>query len=201
MRGGMASGAAREATLGRDDATARRTHARLRTFVRRLAWYPIAQVVTNVPGTALRASTLAGRAKPALWLACAHVACKTSQGAVHAIVFVLAHPARGEMAVELATAFGCARLSARARGVGAEDAQTGLGDLADDVDFASDDDEADADGGARPPPHRFVVLPPATPARHDAGTTDTYAPPTHTPAVENPADSAERDARPADEPS
>ena len=92
IRRGMASAAALEATLGRDDATARRAHARLRTYVRRLAWYPIAQVVTNVPGTALRASTLAGRAKPALWLACAHVACKTSQGAVHAICLLYTSP-------------------------------------------------------------------------------------------------------------
>jgi hypothetical protein len=184
IRRGMASAAALEATLGRDDATARRAHARLRTYVRRLAWYPIAQVVTNVPGTALRASTLAGRAKPALWLACAHVACKTSQGAVHAIVFVLAHPARGEMAVELATAFGCARLSARARGVGAEDAQTGLGDLADDVDFASDDDEGDDEGGARAAGDGFVVLTRATMDDDDDDDDDAYASPTRTAAVE-----------------
>ena len=186
IRRGMASAAALEATLGRDDATARRTHARLRTFVRRLAWYPIAQVVTNVPGTALRASTLAGRAKPALWLACAHVACKTSQGALHAIVFAASHPARRKMVIELATRFGAARVLPQTWGVGVEDAQTGgLGDLADDVDFASDDDDDDDEGDARAAGDGFVVLTRATMDDDDDDDDgDAYVSPTRTAAVE-----------------
>jgi hypothetical protein len=88
------------------------------------------------------------------------------------------------MAVELATAFGCARLSARARGVGAEDAQTGLGDLADDVDFASDDDEGDDEGGARAAGDGFVVLTRATMDDDDDDDDDAYASPTRTAAVE-----------------
>jgi len=184
IRRGMASVAALEATPG-VDATARRAAARLRTFVRRLAWYPIAQVVTNVPGTALRVSTLAGRAKPALWLACAHVACKTSQGALHAIVFAASHPARRKMVIELATRLGAARVLPQTWGVGVEDAQTGgLGDLADDVDFASDDDDDDDEGDARAAGDGFVVLTRATMDDDDDDDGDAYVSPTRTAAVE-----------------
>jgi hypothetical protein len=59
-----------------------------------------------------------------------------------------------------------------------------LGDLADDVDFASDDDEGDDEGGARAAGDGFVVLTRATMDDDDDDDDDAYASPTRTAAVE-----------------
>jgi hypothetical protein len=155
IRRGLSHVRALEATLG-NDASARRATARLRTFVQRLSLYPITQVATNVPGTVLRLSTLLGRSKPGLGLVCLHIAFKTSQGLLHAIVFFVSHPARREMVIELARNFGCARFLPVTWGVGVEDAQTGgLGDLADDIDLMDENDDDDDPQIAR---DGFVLL-------------------------------------------
>ena len=39
--------------------------------------------------------TALGRQKPSIGLACAHVVAKTSQGLIHACIFIVAHPKKG----------------------------------------------------------------------------------------------------------
>ena len=130
-----------------DDA-ARRSRvatARLVTFVRRLALYPVWQVLSNVPGTALRVVTLSGASVP-LALAASHVVAKTSQGVAHAMIFFYAHPARDELVhhFRLALGRGHPSSSSASSPSRADDAfvpaDVGLRALADDVDFATDDD-------------------------------------------------------------
>mmetsp|Transcript_6486 Transcript_6486/g.23482 ORF Transcript_6486/g.23482 Transcript_6486/m.23482 type:complete len:377 (-) Transcript_6486:103-1233(-) len=130
-----------------DDA-ARRSRvatARLVTFVRRLALYPVWQVLSNVPGTALRVVTLSGASVP-LALAASHVVAKTSQGVAHAMIFFYAHPVRDELVhhFRLALGRGYPSSSSASSPSRADDAfvpaDVGLRALADDVDFATDDD-------------------------------------------------------------
>jgi len=141
----------------RVDSDGARAARRLTAFTTRLAAYPVAQVATNVPGTVFRAMTMLGREKPSVALACAHVVAKTSQGLIHACIFIVAHPARRELVVAVAQNVGAARFLPRSWGLDADgiaraDAQTGGLDpsLADDVDLASDEEDGDRDG--------FVVL-------------------------------------------
>ena len=136
-----------------DDA-ARRSRvatARLVTFVRRLALYPAWQVISNIPGTALRVVTLAGARVP-LALAASHVVAKTSQGVAHCAIFFYAHPARDELAqhfrLALGRAYPASAVSPTALSAAvARDAEDALAAraLADDVDFATDDDDDDDD--------------------------------------------------------
>lgn len=139
------------------DSDGARAARRLVAFTTRLAAYPVAQVATNVPGTIFRATTAFGRKNPSAALACAHVVAKTSQGLIHACIFIVAHPARRELVIAVAQNVGAARFLPRAWGVDADgvaraDAQTGGVDsiVADDVDLVSDEEDGDRDG--------FVVL-------------------------------------------
>lgn len=141
----------------RVDSDGARAARRLTAFTTRLAAYPVAQVATNVPGTVFRAMTMFGTKKPSVALACAHVVAKTSQGLIHACIFIVAHPARRELVVAVAQNVGAARFLPRSWGLDADgvaraDAQTGGLDpsLADDVDLASDEEDGERDG--------FVVL-------------------------------------------
>ena len=121
-----------------------RAARRLMTFTARLAAYPVAQVATNVPGTVLRATTALGRQKPSIGLACAHVVAKTSQGLIHACIFIVAHPKRKELVVAVAQNVGVARFLPRGWGTdGDGGAQTGGRDsnAVDDVDLASDEED------------------------------------------------------------
>ena len=121
-----------------------RAARRMMTFTARLAAYPVAQVATNVPGTVLRAMTALGRQKPSIGLACAHVVAKTSQGLIHACIFIVAHPKRKELVVAVAQNAGAARFLPRGWSADGDDgAQTGGRDLSvvDDVDLASDEED------------------------------------------------------------
>ena len=145
-------------TLGAES-RARGATKRLTTYAKRLALYPAIQVVSNVPGTVLRFVDLFTHARAPLWLSVAHVISKTSQGFLHGCVFVVAHPARRELVVSFARSLGLARFlpatwGLDSRGFRSTDAQTGGVDdeLANDVDFASDDED------------EFVVLSHATDA-------------------------------------
>lgn len=140
--------AALNSTLGAES-RARAATTRLMTYAKRLALYPAIQVVSNVPGTVLRLIDLFTRARSPLWLSVAHVIAKTSQGFLHGCVFVYAHPARRELVVSFARYLGLARFlpvtwGLDSRGFRSAEAQTGGIDddeLANDVDFASDDED------------------------------------------------------------
>ena len=160
MRGARAL----ERALGTDP-RARAATTRLLTFARRLALYPAVQVCTNVPGTVMRLIDLltSSRYSPPPWLMVSHVAAKTSQGMLHAIVFVYAHPARRDLIISFARSMGVARFLPMTWGVDstgfrAADAQAG-GQLVDDVDFVSEGEEDTDDG--------FVVLSNSTDAGED----------------------------------
>ena len=120
-----------------------RAARRMMTFTALSSPYHDAQVVTNVPGTVLRAMTALGRQKPSIGLACAHVVAKTSQGLIHACIFIVAHPKRKELRGGGANA-GAARFLPRGWSVDGDDgAQTGGRDsnVVDDVDLASDEED------------------------------------------------------------
>ena len=134
-----------------DDPRSRAATKRLITFVRRLLAYPFIQVSTNVPGTALRLVSLFGGSKsPSLGLTAAHVACKTSQGFLHAVVFLYAHPAKRELFAAVSRALGLESIALRVSSSSAAHpgrAQDGgtYPNLSEDIDFISDDDDDDDD--------------------------------------------------------
>jgi len=133
-----------------DDPRSRAATKRLTTFVRRLLAYPFIQVSTNVPGTALRLVALFGGSKnPSLGLTAAHVACKTSQGFLHAVVFLYAHPAKRELVAAVSRALGlesvALRVSSHATAPGHPQDGGTYPNLSEDVDFISDDDDDDID--------------------------------------------------------
>ena len=136
-----------------DDPRSRAATKRLITFVRRLLAYPFIQVSTNVPGTALRLASLFGGAKnPSLGLTAAHVACKTSQGFLHAVVFLYAHPAKRELVAAVSRAIGLESVALRVSSSSANTAHPGheqdggtYPNLSEDIDFISDDDDDEND--------------------------------------------------------
>lgn len=136
-----------------DDPRSRAATKRLITFVRRLLAYPFIQVSTNVPGTALRLASLFGGAKnPSLGLTAAHVACKTSQGFLHAVVFLYAHPAKRELVAAVSRAIGLESVALRVSSASANTAHPGreqdggtYPNLSEDIDFISDDDDDEND--------------------------------------------------------
>lgn len=137
-----------------DDPRSRAATKRLITFVRRLLAYPFIQVSTNVPGTALRLVSLFGGSKnPSLGLTAAHVACKTSQGFLHAVVFLYAHPAKRELVAAVSRALGlesvALRVSSSSSSAHPGHEQDGgtYPNLSEDIDFISDDDDDENGGG------------------------------------------------------
>lgn len=135
-----------------DDPRSRAATKRLTTFVRRLLAYPFIQVSTNVPGTALRLASLFGGSKnPSLGLTAAHVVCKTSQGFLHAVVFLYAHPAKRELVAAVSRALGLESVALKVSSAaspntahpGHEQDGGTHPNLSEDVDFISDDDDDD----------------------------------------------------------